>query len=83
MTKTIFTFGSDPRYPFGPNDYVEIEAEDINQACLLFQAVHPNRPGSDCVNCAFFYSEQKFNEFRDLHYRGVEPIETITVRRRA
>lgn len=79
--KVFFTFGSDDHFPYGPNDYVEVEAPTGAEACRLFQALHPNRPGSGCLNCAFYYTEESFNTFRDKYYKGVEPIETITVRR--
>lgn len=82
MTKAYFTFGSDCHFPYGQYDYVEIEAEDMNQACKLFQTIHPNRYG-DLLNCAFVYTEEGFNKIRNLYYQGVEPIETISVRRRS
>ena len=83
MAKIYFTFGSDPRFPYGRNDYVEVEAEDMHQACELFNLLHPPRnEGSNIVNCAFIYSEEKFNTFRDKYYKDVPPIETISVRRR-
>ncbi len=83
MKKTYFTFGSDPLFPFSQKDYVEVEAESMNQACDLFNLIHPPRkPGTCTVNCAFIYSEEKFEKIRNLHYRGVEPIEVISVRRR-
>lgn len=80
--KFYFTFGSDERYPYGPNDYVEVEAENGTDACELFRVIHPNRPGSDCLNCAFIYSEDTFNKFRDKYYNGIEPVEIISVRKR-
>lgn len=82
MTKTYFTFGSDCHFPYGQYDYVEIEAENMYQACKLFQTIHPNRHNSDLLNCAFVYTEEWFNKIRNLYYQGVEPIEKITVRRR-
>ena len=81
MERFYFTFGTDPAYPFGINDYVEVEAENLEQAIHLFQAVHPNRPGSSCVNCAFWYSEERFRPLMYQYY-PMPPIETISVRRR-
>ena len=78
MKKTYFTFGSDPLYPYGRNDYVVVEARNENDACLLFNMIHPPRHGNT-VNCAFIYSEERFNEFRDKYYKDVLPIETITM----
>ena len=77
MTKTYFTFGSDPLYPYGQRDYVEVQAENIDQACELFQATHPNRPGSKYINCAFIYHEEEFRTIRDRFYGGRPPVEVI------
>ncbi len=74
-----FTFGSDPLYPYHLNDYVMVNARNIDDACLLFSLVHPKRPGSNAVNCAFIYTEQRFNEFRDKYYKDVEPVEFISL----
>lgn len=81
MTKFYFTFGTDPAFPYGIKDYVVVEAEDLEQAINLFDAVHPPRRPNVC-NCAFFYSEESFNRFRDEYYRDVAPVETITLARR-
>lgn len=74
-----FTFGSDPAYPFGRDDYVVVEAENENQAVGIFQALHPNRPGSSCVNCAAWYQEEAFDQFRDRYYKGIKPKEYISL----
>ena len=79
MAKFYFTFGSDPEYPYGRNDYVEVEAKGLNEACCLFNLVHPPREGSDLLNCAFFYSEESFNKFREEYYPNRQPIETISL----
>ena len=79
MNRFYFTFGSDPEFPYGRKDIVVVTAKDENMACDLFQAVHPNRPGSSCINCASIYAEDEFNEFRDKYYKGIEPVETIEV----
>lgn len=76
MEKYFFTFGSDPRYPFGRNDYVMVEAENGKEACELFRSVHPDRPGSNCINRAFIYPEHEFNTFRDRFYPW-GPIQVI------
>ena len=76
MARIYFTFGSDPRFPFGRNDYVVAEGTDAKDAIRKFNERHPERtPG--IVNCAFFYTEEKFNEFRDEYYKGIEPAEII------
>ena len=77
--RLYFTFGSDPAFPYGRDDYVVVEAYTIEQAIALFQMIHPNRPGSHCVNCAAWYFEDRFNEFRDKYYPGVAPAEIIAL----
>lgn len=74
-----FTFGTDPDYPYGRNDYVLVEAQNLNQAIDIFTMIHPKRPGSDCVNCAFWYDEEQFLPYIEKHYHGAAPVETITL----
>ena len=82
MNNYYFTFGSDPKFPYGRDEYVVVQAESLKQAINLFQAVHPNRSDSIWLNCAFFYEEVHFNSFRDKYYKDVEPVEIISVKRR-
>lgn len=77
MKKFFFTFGTDPMYPYSIDEYVMVEAADIHEAIALFKQYHPNRPHSNCVNCAFYYSEDEFRTHCAKYYKG-EPIETIT-----
>lgn len=77
MKNFYFTFGSDPKFPYGREDYVVVMANDRNEACRKFKEKYPNRPGSDFINCAFIYSEAEFNKFKDEFYPGVKPIDTI------
>ena len=79
----FFTFGTDPAYPYGFNDYVEVKANSLNEAAMLFNIVHPPRPGSELVNCAFMYTEKQFNEFRAklYNYPPVEVIELSVVKK--
>lgn len=72
-----FTFGSDPEYPYGQDDYVLVYADDLMEAVEKFKAKHPNRPGSDCVNCAFWYKQDAWDNGTRLFYEGREPIEVI------
>lgn len=58
-----FTYGSDDRFPF-QSGWTEVEAESYDQAVEAFQAFHPNRPGSDFINCAGIYGEDSFNRQR-------------------
>lgn len=77
--KFYFTFGSDPAYPHGIDDYVAILAKNRYEAQMAFKATYPNRPGSDCLNYAFDYTEGIW-EKDDLcakYYNNKPPIETI------
>lgn len=80
MKNFYFTFGSDHAYPYGREDFVMVEAENLNQAIQLFNAVHPKREGSDCVNCAAWYGEEFFSNIHDRYYRGVAPKEIISLK---
>lgn len=77
MIRTYFTFGSDERYPFGINDYVAVLGEDIHDCIAAFKTVFPNRPGSDSINCAFYYSEDKWNDVKDTYYKNVQPARVL------
>jgi len=79
MERFYFTFGTDPAFPFGEGSYVIVLAADINKAVDKFIARHPSRPGQEGIaNCAFYYSEQQFNSFRNKYYKGIAPAEVIT-----
>lgn len=73
MKKHYFTFGSDERFPYGREDFVEVRADDLHAACALFRIALPNRPGSRCLNCADYYTEEEFNKFRSWAYGTKEP----------
>lgn len=77
MARFYYTFGTDPMFPHGEKDYVVVEAENMNGADRKFLSVYPSRPGSNLLNCAFVYSEQEFNKFRDKYYCGRNPARTI------
>lgn len=77
MEKFYFTFGSNPLFPFGENEYVVIEANDERTAHKIFRAVWPPRPGSECTNCAFCYPEDKWKDVYPRFYAGVDPSSFI------
>lgn len=59
MNKFYFTFGTDRQYPF-QNGYIIVEANNLNSAARIFKEYFPNRPGSEALNCAFYYTEESF-----------------------
>ena len=77
MNKYYFTFGSDPRFPFGREEFIEVRAWSARSACALFREVYPNRPGSTCLNCADYYTETEFNQFRAECYGDRRPVQVI------
>lgn len=56
-----FTYASDERFPFHAG-WTEVRARDRNQACAIFNAHHPPRDGSGCVNCSWIYDEAQFRD---------------------
>lgn len=81
MQSFYFTFGSDPEFPFGWNDYVLIQCANEGEACRLFNAVFPKRPKSNCMNCAFMYNKLQWERGVKTHYEGREPAASIIVSR--
>lgn len=61
--KYYFTYGSDDQFPF-QSGWTEVKAESYDEAVEAFQAFHPNRPGSDFINCAGIYGEESFSRKR-------------------
>lgn len=60
MRKFYFTYGSDARFPY-QSDWTEIEAPDLECAIEIFRQYHPDRPGSGCINCAFYYTQEQWD----------------------
>lgn len=75
--KFYFTFGSDPAFPFGRNEYVVVHAANMGEAVHKFQREYPNRRGSNLVNCAFWYDEEEWNSRTKQYYPNTEPAEVI------
>ena len=59
MEKFYFTFGREKEHPY-QGGWVEIVAENREQAKEIFKAEYPNRPGSSFLNYAFDYTEERF-----------------------
>lgn len=82
MHRFFYTFGTDPAYPYGENDFVEIRAKTELEADEKYRESIPNRPGSNLLNCAFVYTEDKWigdgkNGIRDRYYRDREAARII------
>lgn len=61
MARFYFTYGSEGQ-PFH-GGWTEIETSDVETACSLFRALHPNRQG-DFLNCSGVYTEEQFQNSR-------------------
>lgn len=57
----FYTFGSDEKFPF-QNGYIVVWAPSIEVSNQIFQSVYPNRPDSDCLNCAFVYTKAEWDK---------------------
>ena len=82
-SKFYFTFGSDPEFPYGFGEFVEIEAADEDEAREVFRAVFPSRPGSQFLNCSSVYTELEWKQrVKDKYYKGVEPSAVISIKKK-
>ena len=77
MANFYFTFGNDPLYPFGREEYVVVIAPDIHKAVKTFREYHANRPGSKLTNCCDWYTEEQFNKDREEYYGDRDPVEIL------
>lgn len=73
----FFTFGSDPEFPFGIDDYVEVHADSQLQARKKFKSHYPNRGGSGLINCTAVYTESQWEDVGERFYGGKSPIRVI------
>lgn len=77
MKPHFFTFGSDPRFPFNRNQYVLVLGKDRKDCAEAFRNRYPNRPGSDCINCADYYAKEEWDERISKYYKGFAPSAII------
>lgn len=76
--KTFYlTFGSDPQYPFGMNDFVKVYAKSLPEMQQAFKKRYPNRPGSTSLNYAFHYPEEQWHGIYNDFYQGKQPSDII------
>lgn len=78
MELLYFTFGSDPAYPCGRDDYVLAVGKDRQDCVRVYNEKHPPRePGSTIINCADFYSPADWEKQAKKHYKGMAPKEVL------
>ena len=73
----FFTFGNDPKFPFGIDDFVEVHADTGEQAAQKFKVAFPCRPGSTLLNCASMYNEKNWKSIWEEDYAGKGPAVVI------
>lgn len=73
----FYTFGTDPRFPHGIEEYVEVHADTRNQADQKFKSRYPCREESNLLNCAWIYSEKEWERIYKEHYSGKRPARVI------
>lgn len=65
MNKFFYTFGSDEKFSY-QNGWVEVHAANWEEVHEKFRAHFPDRH-SNCLNCAFFYSEEQWRQMDPEH----------------
>ena len=75
MEKFYFTYGTEGQ-PF-KGGWSIVEAENYEQACAIFNIVHPKKNGM--IDCAWIYAEDAFRKsFGDGDNFGEKTHEIIT-----
>lgn len=69
----FYTFGTDPEFPFGIEEFVEVHADTPSRANKKFMARFPCREGSTLINCAWVYPEAEWEKVYNEHYSGKRP----------
>ena len=69
----FYTFGTDPEFPFGIEEFVEVHADTPSQANKKFMVRFPCREGSTLINCAWVYPEAEWEKVYNEHYSGKKP----------
>lgn len=83
MPTFYFTYGTDEQFPF-KGGWTEITAPNLYDAQKIFKIFHPNNANTDCLNCAFFYTEESFKEsimYKNNDNLGKGCVEKITINR--
>ncbi len=77
-----FTFGTNPAFPYGIDDYVVVIGADVKDCIKTFKDAHPNRPGSDAINCADYYGEHQWKRIPKEH-RDEKELKEILISKKA
>lgn len=77
MEKMYFTFGSDPKFPYDREDYIVVIGINRKDCLDAYKNKYPNRPGSDSINCADYYTAAEWDKVTARHYKDVQPKEIL------
>lgn len=72
-----FTFGTDPAFPYGIKDYVLVYGKDRHNCAETFRKKYPNRPGSNVLNCADYYSQKEWENGVKDYYKNTHPKKVL------
>lgn len=75
--KFYFTFGTDPKFPYGIEDYVVVYGTDLGDAIHKFQKKYPNPSRSSAINCTFWYDEDQWKGCCEPYYENKLPSDVI------
>lgn len=77
MERLYFTFGSDPKFPFGREDYIVILGSGRKDCLDEFRRLYPPRDSYNLLNCADYYTQKSWDARTGRYYKGVEPKKVI------
>lgn len=75
-TEVYYTFGSDPAFPFGRGEYVNIIGQDIRDCNAAFRKHFPPRDSSNVLNCSDYYTRERWEQICREHGYG-DPVKTF------
>lgn len=78
MERIYFTFGSDPKFPYGRGDYVVVVGAGMNDCVQTFKKKYPNEKGREnIVLCADYYTAKQWEANVKEYYENVSPKEIL------
>lgn len=78
MVKVYFTFGSDPAYPYGREDYVMALGRTVQDCINAYNRKYPPREtDSKVINCADYYLQERWDRVKEMYFKDREPKEVL------
>lgn len=76
MHRLYFTFGSNPVFPYGREDYIVAVGNDTQDCLRAFQKKYPNQT-ANTLNCADWYTVTEWKKVTETYYKDKEPKEIL------